>query len=476
MFRICWFAVFLILIQNLPVCSQISVDLPFLRSMQEKYSQQEETDSNLLLIMAAERGDMDSVLSLIEKGLNVNEITGDGVTALMYASNNGSLEIAEVLVEHGADINAIPSNGITALSSACLNNHYDLTLFLLQQGADKEIADDYGITPLLYATVNDYYEITELLLMFGANPMHTDMEGATALHAAAIYAQPDIAWLLLDYGAEINSRDVFGFTPLMMAVQHGRYEMVDYLLKNNASINLRTKDGLSSLAIAIANNQIIIAEKLIELGANPKERISYTDNLMNLALWQGDEELISLVQKYNVRRNILPDFKTLRVSGNVLLNTEDFFNGLNATLEDHKYDLLITAGWYTRPVRSRILREYSEGWYDQLWEQRHMFFGGLHKGFPFRHAFSINEEGLYAGLNITYSKGHYWGTYRYPEPGWHLVPVLGYYKASSWWFYNIGYQYLQLNIHDKSAHFLKFEAGIRFGIKNDPVIYRTIYW
>jgi hypothetical protein len=249
-----------------------------------------------------------------------------------------------------------------------------------------------------------------------------------------------------------------------------------YLLEVNADIRLRTRDGLSALAIAIANNQPDIAEKLIESGADPKERISYTENLMNLAKRHGDEKLVSLMGKYMVRPNILPGFSILRLSGNFLVNAGDFFNGPQAVLEDDKYNLLLTAGWYTRPARRRILKEFGEGWYDQLWEQRHLFFGGLHKTFPLRYSLSLNEEGFYAGINVMFSKGRYWGTYSYPEPGWHLVPSAGYFKAGSWWFYDIGYEYLQLNILEKPAHRIKAGVGIRFRIISDPLVYRTLYW
>ncbi len=461
---------------HLPVCSQILVGSPFPEIKEINIQQHDEADSSLLLIMAADEGDADSVLVLIEKGFDVNKTTEDGVTAIMYATSNGFLEIVRILVENGADINAVPRDGITALTGATINNHYEVVLFLLQQGADTEIADRQGLTPLLYASSYDFFEVTELLLMFGADPGHTDQEGATALHAVAIYARPDIAWLLLDYGAYIDHRDDFGFTPLIMAVQVGHFEMVDYLLENNADIHLKTTDGLSALAIAIANNQPEIAEKLIDLGADPELRITYASNLMNLARWQGNEELISLMHRQGVRANLIPDFRTMRISGNVLLNTGDFFNGLQATLEDNKYNLLLTAGWYTRPVRRAILTEYREGWYDQLWEQRHLFFGALHMTFPLRHLLSLNEDGFYAGLRVMYSSGRYWGTYSYPEPDWHVVPSVGYYKAGSWWFYNIGYEYLQLDIMEKPAHRISIGAGIRFSIISDPLIYRTTYW
>ena len=468
----------LILFINIPAFSQLPVYVPFTETREITIRQLEEMviDSSLLLIMAAYEEDTDSIGVLIDKGYDVNETTGDGVTALMYSASNGSVEIAELLIKNGAKINMVPANGITALTGAAMNNHYEVALLLLQQGADTEIPDDRGLTSLMYASSYDFFEITELLLMFGANPGHSDREGATALHAAALYSQPGIAWLLLDYGADINSRDDFGFTPLMMAVQLGRREMAFYLLENNAAINLKTTDGLSTLAIAVANNHPELARKLIELGADPKARVSGTDNIMNLALWQGNEELISLMRQNGIRRNLLPDFRTLSASGTVLVSRNDFFNGLAATLEDEKYNLLLTAGWYTRPVRRAVLLEFNNRWYDQLWEQRHLFYGSLSMKFPVVEYFRLDERGFYAGLKVKYSKGRYWGTYRYPSPDWHFVPSVGYFYERGLWFYNIGYEYLQLNIIDKSAHQISISGGIRFPVKRDPLIYRTTYW
>jgi ankyrin repeat protein len=476
MFISYWLTGLLFLIIQLPLTARLNHDMSYLRTTGFSAVCREDADRNLLLLIAADRGDVDSVVYYIERGYDVNYTTDDGVSPLMYAASNGHLEIVRILVENGAEINLIPFNGYTALASACLGNHYEVALFLLQQGADTEIADNEGITPLLYSTAYDNFEITELLLMFGANPMHSDLEGATPLHAAGLYAQPDIAWLLMEYGAEINSRDDYGFTPVMMAIQLGREDMVDYLLENNASLQIRTRDGMSPLAIAIASNQFIIADKLIELGADPQERISYHQNLMNLAKLTGNEEMISLLDNFDVKPNILPAFNTIRLSGNMLLNTNDFFNGLQAGLEDDKYNLILTAGWYTRPVRRRVLVQLDDRWFDQVWEQRHLFYGGLQKVFPLKYSLSINDEGFFAGINVGYSKGTHWGTYRYPEPRWHFVPSVGYFKEGSWWFYNAGYEYLQFNIPEKSPHRIRLAAGIRFRIKRDPVVYRTTYW
>jgi hypothetical protein len=107
--------------------------------------------------------------------------------------------------------------------------------------------------------------------------------------------------------------------------------------------------------------------------------------------------MISLLECQNVRANLLPAFNTLRLSGNVLINTSDFFNGFQAGLEDEKYNLLLTAGWYTRPVRRSVLVKLDDRWFDQVWEQRHLFYGGLQKVFPLKYSLGINGRRILCG-------------------------------------------------------------------------------
>ena len=65
--------------------------------------------------MASERGHLDIVKCLIEKGADVNAKDEDEETALHLASEEGHLEIVQYLIEKGADINAKDCYGQTAL-------------------------------------------------------------------------------------------------------------------------------------------------------------------------------------------------------------------------------------------------------------------------------------------------------------------------------------------------------------------------
>jgi serine/threonine-protein phosphatase 6 regulatory ankyrin repeat subunit B len=70
------------------------------------------------LMLAAFRGDISTVKSLLLAGADVNARDKDGDTALMFAAYRGHTEIVSLLLDHGANIYARARNGWTAKKAA----------------------------------------------------------------------------------------------------------------------------------------------------------------------------------------------------------------------------------------------------------------------------------------------------------------------------------------------------------------------
>ncbi|BHF81980.1 hypothetical protein SprV_0802511600 [Sparganum proliferum] len=77
-------------------------------------------------------------------------------------------EIKQLLAK-GVDINVVNVDGLTALHQACIVNNYDVARFLLEHGADVNIQDNEGWTPLHACASCPYPELTKLLLDHGAD-------------------------------------------------------------------------------------------------------------------------------------------------------------------------------------------------------------------------------------------------------------------------------------------------------------------
>ena len=81
---------------------------------------------------AARKGDITFIKDY--KG-DVNAVTKDGWTALMYAASEGQMSMVRALIAANANVNIIDENGNTALSFSILYKHSGITNLLKTAGA-----------------------------------------------------------------------------------------------------------------------------------------------------------------------------------------------------------------------------------------------------------------------------------------------------------------------------------------------------
>lgn len=163
------------------------------------------------LIAATRAGDIDEVTQLIADGADLDQATGDGMTAVHWAAQLGHAEILSSLVDAGAMV-----------------------------GATTRIGD---YTPLHLASSQPDSSIVETLLAAGAdvNAVTTNSQ-VTALHLAAqTVGGAGSVKALLDHGADPNVREgAADQTPLMFAAAENRVESIEFLLAAGADHSLST--------------------------------------------------------------------------------------------------------------------------------------------------------------------------------------------------------------------------------------------
>ncbi|MCL7390365.1 MAG: ankyrin repeat domain-containing protein [Thaumarchaeota archaeon] len=115
------------------------------------------------LIDAAERGYLEEVRRLLDKGADVNARNDWWETPLHHAANGGHLSVVKLLVERGADINARDINGWTPLHYAAQNGYLDVIEFLVEKGADVDAKNKDGGTPLDLAKKKKHWDIVNFL-------------------------------------------------------------------------------------------------------------------------------------------------------------------------------------------------------------------------------------------------------------------------------------------------------------------------
>ena len=132
-----------------------------------------------------------------------------GATPLHDAAENGNANVIVRLLDSGADANTLDKDGLTALHIAASYGHANLAKLLLDAGADPRIEEPTtDLTGLHFAAGTGDADTVRLLLESGIDANVRARYALTPLHAAAIEGNASAARLLLDADAEASARDV----------------------------------------------------------------------------------------------------------------------------------------------------------------------------------------------------------------------------------------------------------------------------
>lgn len=145
------------------------------------------------LIEAVRNDNLNAANTLIEKGINVNEVSfGDARGPLDWAAEAGHFDIVRLLVENGAKTQYYGS----ALHCAARFGHTDLVRFLIKSGVNVNAQDSVGHTPLHLAIWKGHVETVQMLLNSGAATSIKSISGYTPMYYAQTYGNKYIERML----------------------------------------------------------------------------------------------------------------------------------------------------------------------------------------------------------------------------------------------------------------------------------------
>jgi len=219
------------------------------------------------LIDACYDGDMETLETLLDAGVDINARNKDGVSALAYASDRGHMAIVKKLLANNADVNARSNIGSTALMNAAYMGHVKIVNMLIASGADVNAKSSSGTTALMNAAAHGFVEIVQILLAHDAYVDASDGCGLNALWNAVSSGHCDVAKLLIHSGADVNAKANDGTTVLMNAAFTGNLDMVKMLLAAGAAVNAKADKGWTALMLAKKKGFADIVRVLIEAGA-----------------------------------------------------------------------------------------------------------------------------------------------------------------------------------------------------------------
>ncbi|MGQ0603312.1 MAG: ankyrin repeat domain-containing protein [Anaerolineales bacterium] len=198
-------------------------------------TKEHETAMTGQLIQAAERGDTETVLQLLQAGADINGRDARGRTPVMAATHGNQPETVRALIRGGADINLQDDRRDNPFLYAGAEGLLEILKLTIEAGADTKLTNRFGGTALIPAAERGHVEVVmELLTRTDVEVNHINNLGWTALLEAIILGEGgprhiEIVRLLVEAGADVNLADGQGVTPLTHARQRGYNEIVELL-------------------------------------------------------------------------------------------------------------------------------------------------------------------------------------------------------------------------------------------------------
>jgi pectate lyase len=288
------------------------------------YALTESPTPDLSIHEASVIGDVDKIISLINRGIRVDSWDGGPCrTALHYAVICGRTEVVNLLLKHGAYINARDTSGCTPLHYAFKNKHYELAEFLIEHDVDVNLSvNERGDTALHSAVRSSNLRIIELIMTKGADVAVRNDDGQTALDIAMDRGRTKIVKLLannrssvasiylaaflgdqarvrelIESGTDINAKDQSGMTPLLRAISGRQIQLAKFLVENGANISIGNKWGQAPLIYALWNRDPGMVQWLLDKGAdtNTKDNTPLGYTSLHWSVRMGNQKLTELV-------------------------------------------------------------------------------------------------------------------------------------------------------------------------------------
>ncbi len=429
------------------------------------------------LMIAASNGYDSEVQRLISKGADINAVSEEGATPLVYAAANDHLSTVRVILEHGPDIDRLTGNGESALLIAVKSQNQEIAEALIRAGANTGISDRNEATPLHYAVLYGNFSMADMLLYYDADPNSKSSDGTTPLMAAILAGYPDIADLLMQNGANIEARDMDGFTPFLIASQTGDTLMMNLLLNEGVDLYEKNNYNYNALDLSIEENQKPAFELLLKKGDKWSSAERNGINPYNIASAFGRTDMIEILGKHNIPGKAGFRIDELIMMPSARVNFRDIYTGASISLREPLIKAGLTAGIDIKPAYTRILMKTGENTYYQYFDKSSLVYAGLFKDFIIREYPSGSRMFASASLSAGYTlASKFKGTNLTPGNKVRIMPAASIRFQSNHFVLQAGLEYINTGFYRMGPVWLRIGAGYNFFLSHNRSPLKIIKW
>ena len=222
-----------------------------------------------LIHVAASKGFIDSVKTLVKLGIIIDSKNNFGETPLYKAVQGQNLEILNFLIKSGADIKTSTDLGDTIMHLAASLGNLEIIKLLLSNNFrfPINIRNLYGETPVYKAALSGKCDIIKFLVKNGGD-LNSNHNGKTMLHEAVTKGNEKAVICLIESGLNVDVPGLWDTTPLHVAVSNGHETIVKILLERKANPNSKSKNLWTPLHRAVLTDNENIIRTLVKYSAD----------------------------------------------------------------------------------------------------------------------------------------------------------------------------------------------------------------
>ena len=225
---------------------------------------------------AVKSGDINLFKTMIQSGINPNQVDEKGKTFLHYAAKLGYIDIFRYLVyQLHCKVDQLDKNDKTPLMNAAKKGQLEVLKYLHQHGANIMAHSNFNWYPIHTAAKWGNTNILEYMIN---NRVPVDLkegqDDRTPFFCACERGQLDAARILLQYGADINAQSKKGMTPLHQAAYKNEIGIIQFLIENDAELNIRNNYGQTPLDSARRGGNSEAEELISDAGGKSGKKSS----------------------------------------------------------------------------------------------------------------------------------------------------------------------------------------------------------